>query len=50
MNVINLLNCSITNFLNNKLSDDDLASELVDNGSFLNQLQSNKLQLYDWLS
>ena len=47
LNVINLLNCSITNFLDNKLSDDDLASELVDNGSFLNQLQSNKLQLYD---
>ena len=39
-----------SNFLDNKLSDEHLASELVDNGSFLNQLQSNKLQLYDWLS
>ena len=49
MNVINLLNCSITNFLDNKLSYNNLASESVDNGNFLNQSQSNKLQLYDWL-
>ena len=29
---------------NNKLSDNNLASELVENRSFLNQLQSGKLQ------
>ena len=44
--VTGLLNCPICNKLsNNKLSDNNLASELVENGSSLNQSQSRKLWL-----
>ena len=33
--------------MGNKLSNNNLASESVDDGNFLNQSQPNKLQLYD---
>ena len=44
--MIDLLNCPITNFLDNKLFDNNLASELVDNRSFFKPLTIEEIAIF----